>query len=47
MSWDALKIGLPQVVITGNQLEVIEASEQQYVDYRRDGDMGVEVMQLF
>jgi len=42
-SWGGLQIGLPQVVITGTQMEVVEAGEQ-YADRHRDGDMGVEVM---
>jgi hypothetical protein len=42
-SWHALQIGLPQVVITGTQMEVVEAGELS-ADNHRDGDMGVEVM---
>ena len=43
-SWDGLQIGLPQVVITGVQLEVVEDSEQLYADQPGDGDTDVEVM---
>jgi len=43
-SWDGLQIGLPQVVITGTQMEVVEAGEQLYADHHGDGDLGVEVM---
>jgi len=45
-SWDGLQIGLPQDVITGMQMESVEAGEQLYADQRGDGDMGVAVMSL-
>jgi len=43
-SWDGLQNGLPPVVITGMQMEVVEAGEQLYADHHGDGDMGAEVM---
>jgi hypothetical protein len=43
-SWDGLQIRLPQVVITGVQLEVAEDGKQLYADQPGDGDMDVEVM---
>jgi hypothetical protein len=43
-SWDGLQIGLPHVVITGMQMEVVEAGEQLYADHHGDGDLGVVVM---
>jgi hypothetical protein len=43
-SWDGLEIGLPQVLISGTQMEVVEAGAQLYADHHRDGDLGVEVM---
>jgi len=43
-SWNGLQIGLPQVDITGVQLEVVEDGEQLYADQPGDGDIDVEVM---
>jgi hypothetical protein len=35
-SWDGLQIEHPQVVMTGMQMEVVEAGEQLYADHHGD-----------
>jgi len=44
--WDGLQIRLPQVIITGEKLNVVEDGKQLYANQSGDGKMNLEVMEL-
>ena len=43
-SWDKLQLGLPEIVVTGTRLEVVDEGDQLGGDQPEDEDMDLEIM---
>jgi len=43
-SWDKLQLGLPEIVVTGTWLEVVDEGDQLGGDQPEDEDMDLEIM---